>query len=80
MVEIGPEEQGMERVQDEEGPVAFYDDRPQLRMWLKRGSPQGTVGPHVQLRNASGQRVDPWTGDLVTRKSASNHRPIEWDL
>jgi hypothetical protein len=35
--------------------------------------------PHVPFRNASGQRVDPY-GNLVTRKSPTNHTPITCDL
>lgn len=35
--------------------------------------------PHVEMRNAAGQRVDPF-GNAVTRRSPGNHTPIEWDL
>jgi len=42
--------------------------------------PAGRVEvPHVEIRNAAGQRIDPY-GNTVTRRSPGNHTPIEWDL
>jgi hypothetical protein len=48
---------------------------------IKMGSARtpGSVLPHVELRDATGQRVDPW-GNPVLRRSAANHTPIDWDL
>ena len=35
--------------------------------------------PHVEIRNAQGERID-IAGNLVARKSPKNHTPIEYDL
>lgn len=47
---------------------------------IKRGSDRapGSGGPHVEIRNGRGERVDPY-GHGVTRKSPGNHTPIIWD-
>jgi hypothetical protein len=34
--------------------------------------------PHVEVSDATGQRVDPF-GNPVTRKSPGKHMPTEWD-
>jgi hypothetical protein len=73
--------QGWEGSQTESGPLKFTDGNGVVRMTLKEGSARtpGSETPHVELRDASGQRVNP-EGAPVTRKSPDNHRPIEWDL
>lgn len=72
--------QGWARSQTATGPVKYTDANGVVRLTIKRGSPRapGSGGPHVELRNADGYRVDPY-GNLVTRKSPGNHTPIEWD-
>lgn len=72
--------QGWIRSQTATGPVKYADANGVVRLTIKRGSPRapGSGGPHVELRNADGYRVDPY-GNLVTRKSPGNHTPIEWD-
>jgi hypothetical protein len=63
------------------GPLKFLDENNIVRMSIKRGSQRvpGSEGPHVELRNASGQRVDP-SGGLVSKRSSGNHSSIVWDL
>jgi len=72
--------QGWIRSQTATGPVKYTDADGIARLTIKRGSPRapGSGGPHVELRNADGFRVDPY-GNLVTRRSVGNHTPIEWD-
>lgn len=71
---------GPEPDRDRTGPVKYTDANGVVRLTAKRGSARapGSGGPHVELRNAGGYRVDPY-GNLVTRKSPGNHTPIEWD-
>ena len=75
------EQQGWEPVQTETGPLHYVDRNGIRRMTIKRGSPRapGSGHPHVELRNASGQRIDPY-GNPVTRKDPRNHTPIVYDL
>lgn len=72
--------EGWIRRQSATGPVKYTDANGVVRLTIKRGSPRapGSGGPHVELRNADGYRVDPY-GNLVTRRSPGNHTPIEWD-
>lgn len=51
-----------------------------VRLTIKRGSPRtpGIGGPHVEIRNGEGLRVDPY-GNPVTRRRVGNHTPINWD-
>ncbi|WAL67706.1 hypothetical protein ORV05_07990 [Amycolatopsis cynarae] len=74
------QEQGWTRTQTPNGPAKYVDDNGVVRMTVKQGSPRapGSGDPHVELRNEYGQRIDP-DGNPVTRKSAGNHTPIEWD-
>ena len=49
-------------------------------MTIKKGSSRAPDSdqPHVELRDPTGQRVDP-DGNPVTRKSPDNHTPIDYD-
>lgn len=52
-----------------------------MRVSVKKGSARtvGSENPHVELRDATGQRILAY-GNSVTRRSAGNHTPIIWDL
>jgi hypothetical protein len=73
--------QGWTRRQTAAGPPKFVDDNGIVRVTIKRGSPRtpGSEHPHVELRNAAGQHIDPH-GNPVNRNSPANHTPIIWDL
>lgn len=75
------EGQGWKATQSESGPLKFIDENGINRMTLKEGSARtpGSGEPHVELKDASGQRINP-AGEPVTRKSPENHTKIEWDL
>jgi hypothetical protein len=62
------------------GPVKFTDENGVVRITIKRGSPSapGSGNPHVEMRNAAGNRMGPY-GNEVMRKSIENHTPIIWD-
>ncbi|GAB2922113.1 polymorphic toxin-type HINT domain-containing protein [Streptomyces sundarbansensis] len=72
---------GWVRSQTENGPIKFRDANGTLRLTIKRGTGRapGSSDPHVEMRNANGERIDSF-GNAVTRKSPGNHTPIEWDL
>jgi hypothetical protein len=57
------------------GPLKYVDENGIQRIVRTPGS----EAPHIELRDQSGQRVDP-LGQPVTRRSLGNHTPIEWDL
>ena len=80
LVEFG-KAQGWTRVQTATGPVKFVDANGVTRVTIKSGSPRapGSNFPHVEMRNAAGQRIDPY-GNTVTRRSPGNQTPVEWDL
>ena len=69
--------QGWSRSQTPNGPVKFTDENGVVRVTIKEGSARapGSGSPHVEVRNAAGERVDPY-GNPVTRKSVGNHTPI----
>jgi len=73
--------QGWRLKQTETGPPTFYDENNVGRMVIKRGSERtpGSENPHVELKSAEGNRIDP-DGNPVTRRSPGNHTPIIWDL
>src|SRR3546814_5038464 len=75
------ESKGFKRTQAVGGPIKYVDGKGVVRVTIKRGSARapGSGTPHVELRNASGQRIDP-AGNPVARRSADNHTPINWDL
>jgi hypothetical protein len=58
------------------GPPTYVDENGVKRLTIKSGSAQtpGSEGPHIEVRNASGLRTDPF-GNEVTRKSDGNHYP-----
>jgi hypothetical protein len=73
--------QGWTRTQNPAGPIKYVDENGVTRLTIKSGSPRapGSNFPHVEIRNAAGQRIDPY-GNAVTRASPGNHTPITWDL
>lgn len=75
------EAQGFTRSQSANGPIKYSDANGVVRVTIKSGSSRapGSAGPHVELRNAEGKRVNP-AGDPVERRSPENHTPIDWDL
>ena len=72
--------QGWARSQTATGPVKYTDENGVVRLTIKQGSPRapGSGGPHVEIRNADGIRIDP-LGNPVSRTSPGNHTPIVWD-
>lgn len=72
--------QGWTKTQTPNGPPKYIDENGVARITLKEGSPRtpGSETPHVELRDATGQRIDP-NGNPVTRRSDGNHTPIVWD-
>ena len=75
------ENQGWTYSRTENGPIKYTDENGVVRITIKQGSSRapGSAAPHVELRNSSGQRIDP-QGNPVTRKSTGNHTPINYDL
>jgi filamentous hemagglutinin len=75
------EQQGWEPSQSGNGPLKYVDENGVTRLTIKQGSSRapGSDGPHVELRDASGQRIDP-AGNPVSRNSPGNHTPIDFDL
>ena len=73
--------EGWTKIQTANGPPKYIDENGVTRLTIKSGSDRapGSTGPHVEIRNADGQRIDPF-GNEVTRRSPGNHTPIEWDL
>jgi len=75
------ESQGWTRSQTSSGPIKWTDQNGIVRLTIKEGSPRTirSEGPHIELRDELGRRIDPY-GNLVTRRSVENHSPIEWDF
>ncbi|RBO94337.1 hypothetical protein [Nocardia puris] len=73
-------EQGWTKSQTPNGPPKYTDENGIVRMTIKKGSSRapGSQDPHVELRNANGERIDPF-GNTVDRRSPGNHTPIDWD-
>ncbi|MDJ0362431.1 hypothetical protein [Rhodococcus sp. H29-C3] len=73
--------EGWTKIQTANGPPKYIDENGVTRLTIKSGTDRapGSGDPHVEIRNADGQRVDPF-GNEVTRRSTGNHTPIEWDL
>ncbi|MFN8526683.1 MAG: RHS repeat-associated core domain-containing protein [Chloroflexota bacterium] len=63
------------------GPLQYYVQTGQLRLAIKQGSAgkRGSENPHIEIRDATGQRID-IAGNPVTRRSPGNHTRIERDL
>jgi len=72
--------QGWTKTQADSGPPKYVDDNGVTRLTIKEGSPRapGSGHPHVEIRDANGQRTDPF-GNPVSRRSPDNHTPIDWD-
>lgn len=70
--------QGWTKIQSANGPEKWVDENGVARITIKGGSDRapGSADPHVEIKDASGQRIDPM-GNPVTRKSEGNHTPIE---
>ena len=66
------------KTQTPTGPAKYVDENGVARMTIKHESPRtpGSEAPHVELRDANGQRIDPF-GNPVTQRSDGNHTPIE---
>lgn len=75
------ESQGWTRAQTPTGPPKYVDENGVDRMIIKQGSARtpGSEGPHVEMKNEHGQRIDP-QGNPVSKRSAGNHTEINWDL
>ncbi|MBX3282035.1 MAG: RHS repeat-associated core domain-containing protein [Acidobacteria bacterium] len=75
------EKQGWTARQTPGGPLHYFDETGMKRMTIKKGSPRtpGSETPHMELRDKTGQRIDP-EGNPVGRRSTGNHSQIEWDL
>jgi hypothetical protein len=75
------EDQGWTPMQKPGGPLHYFDENGVKRMTIKKGSPRtpGSETPHVELRDAKGQRIDP-DGNPVSKRSTGNHAQIEHDI
>jgi len=75
------ESQGWKLKQNPNGPPKYVDENNVVRITIKKGSPRapGSGSPHVEIRNAAGQRVDAF-GNPIARKSVDNHTFINYDL
>ena len=75
------EKLGLKPSQTKDGPLKFKDEAGKDRVTIKGGSDRapGSKGPHVELKDSKGQRVNP-EGQPVTRRSPENHTPIKNDL
>ncbi|HWR09902.1 hypothetical protein [Sporomusa sp.] len=73
--------QGWTKLKTETGPEKWVDKSGVERITIKQGSSRapGSENPHVEIKDASGQRIDPM-GNPVTRKSSDNHTPIDFDI
>jgi hypothetical protein len=73
--------QGWKPSQTPNGPLKYVDEKGVTRLTIKQGSPRTPQSetPHVELRNANGNRID-IDGNLVTQRSSQNHTQIEYDL
>ncbi|WP_255418898.1 RHS repeat-associated core domain-containing protein [Paraglaciecola sp. MB-3u-78] len=72
---------GFKPSQSANGPLKMVDENGKARVTIKGGSQRAprSDGPHVELKDSSGQRVNP-AGQPVTRNNPENHTPIENDL
>ncbi|WP_143181465.1 hypothetical protein [Pseudovibrio exalbescens] len=76
------ESQGWTASQTANGPLKYTDSSGVVRLTIKGGSDRapGSAGPHIEVRDATGQRINPRTGEPVTRRSPDNHTEIDYDL
>ncbi len=72
--------QGWTKKQTDNGPPTWVDENGVKRLTIKRGSSRtpGSELPHVEMRNAAGQRIDAY-GNRTPQRDLRNHTPIEWD-
>ena len=70
------ESQGWTLKQTPTGPAKYVDQNGVPRLTIKSGSERtpGSEGPHIEIKNAAGQRTDPF-GNPVNRRSPGNHSP-----
>ena len=75
-------EKGWTVSQNPTGPKTYRDKNGIKRIVIKRGSPRvpGSEHPHVEIKDAQGQRRDPHNWAPVHRRDPENHRAIDWDL
>ena len=75
-------EKGWTVSQNPKGPKVYKDKHGIKRLVIKRGSPRvpGSEHPHVEIKDAQGQRRDPHNWAPVKRRDPENHRAIDWDL
>ena len=75
------EQQGWTKSQNPNGPIKYTDENGVVRVTIKKGSPRtpGSEHPHMEFRDATGQRVDAY-GNSILRKDPANHSAIIWDL
>lgn len=75
------EAQGWRKTQTPTGPPKYFDENGIERLCIKKGTSRaaGSETPHVAIRDANGQRIDPF-GNPVTRRDPGNHTDIDWDL
>jgi RHS repeat-associated protein len=72
------ESQGWTLEQTATGPAKYVDENGIPRLTIKSGSSRtpGSEDPHIEVRNETGQRTDPF-GNPVNRRSPDNHYPYE---
>jgi hypothetical protein len=70
------EAKGWTLTQTPTGPPTYVDSQGTPRLKIKSGSARtpGSGSPHIEVRDANGQRTDPF-GNPVTRRSPGNHYP-----
>lgn len=73
-------EQGWTKSQSSTGPVTYTDSNGIKRLIIKKGSPRtpGSEGPHVEMRNSDGERIDS-AGNVTGKRQPGNHTPVEYD-
>ena len=72
------EGEGWTLEQSATGPAKYVDENGVPRLTIKSGSSRtpGSEDPHIEVRDGTGQRTDPY-GNPVNRRSPDNHYPYE---
>jgi len=72
------EREGWTLEQSATGPAKYVDENGVPRLTIKSGSSRtpGSEDPHIEVRDETGQRTDPY-GNPVNRRSPDNHYPYE---
>jgi len=72
------EREGCTLEQSATGPAKYVDENGVPRLTIKSGSSRtpGSEDPHIEVRDETGQRTDPY-GNPVNRRSPDNHYPYE---